>query len=51
MVLCAPIEKQDKGNLVPKRLSDNAKVDCGVTKDHGKQWVFNSLSKDFDVTS
>ena len=34
-ILCAPNEKPDKGNLGQKGLSDNAKVDFGVTKDHG----------------
>ena len=35
MTLCAPNEKQDKGNLGQKGLSDNTKVDFGATKDHG----------------
>ena len=35
MILCAPIEKQDKGDLGQKGLSDNTKVAFGVTKDHG----------------
>ena len=33
--LCAPNEKQDKGNLGQKGLSDNTKVDFGATKNHG----------------
>ena len=35
IILCAPIEKQDKGNLGQKGLSDNMKVAFGATKDHG----------------
>ena len=35
MTLCAPNEKQDKGNLGQKGLSDNTKVDFGATKNHG----------------
>ena len=35
MILCAPIEKQDKGNLGQKGLSDNTEVVFGATKDHG----------------
>ena len=35
MILCAPIEKQDKGILGQKGLSDNTKVTFGATKDHG----------------
>ena len=35
MTPCAPNEKQDKGNLGQKGLSDNTKVDFGATKDHG----------------
>ena len=35
MILCAPIEKQDKGNVGQKGLSDNTKVTFGATKDHG----------------
>ena len=33
--LCAPTEKQDKGDLSQKGLSDNTKVAFGATKDHG----------------
>ena len=35
MILCVLIEKQDKGNLGQKGLSDNTKVAFGTTKDHG----------------
>ena len=35
MIICAPNEKQDKGNLGQKGLSDNMKVAFGPTKDHG----------------
>ena len=35
MILCAPNEKQDKGNLGQKGLSDYTKADCGATKDYG----------------
>ena len=35
MILCAPIEKQDKGDLSQKGLTDNTKVTFGATKDHG----------------
>ena len=35
MTLSAPNEKQDKGNLGQKGLSDDTKVDFGATKDHG----------------
>ena len=35
MILCASIEKQDKGDLGQKGLSDNTKVAFGATKDHG----------------
>ena len=41
MILCLPNEKQDKGNLGQKGLSDNTKVDVGATRNHGKQWVSN----------
>ena len=41
MTLCAPNEKQDKGNLAQKGLSNNTKFDFGATKNHGLQWVFN----------
>ena len=34
MTLCAPNEKQDKGNLGQKELSDNMKVDFGAMKSH-----------------
>ena len=34
MTLCAPNEKQDKGNLGLKGLSDNTKVNFCATKDH-----------------
>ena len=40
MILYAPNETKDKGNLGQKRLSDNTKVDFGAKKDHGSQWVF-----------
>ena len=40
MILCAPIERQDKGNLGQKGLSDNTKVVFGGTKDDGYQRVF-----------
>ena len=39
MILCAPNKKQEKGNLGQKGLSDNTKVDFGVTNDHGQEWV------------
>ena len=35
MILCAPIEKQDNGDLGQKGLSDNTIVALGATKDHG----------------
>ena len=36
MILCAPTEKEDKGNLGSRnRLSDNTKVDFGARNDHG----------------
>ena len=35
MTLCAPNEKQDKGKLGQRGLSDNTKVDFGAQKDHG----------------
>ena len=43
MTLCVLNEKQDKGNLGQKGLSDNTKVDFGATKNHGYQWVFDEL--------
>ena len=35
MTLCAPNEKQNKGKLGQKGLSDNTKVDFGATKNQG----------------
>ena len=35
MILCAPIEQQDKEDLGQKGLSDNTKVAFGATKGHG----------------
>ena len=35
VILCAPNEKPDKGNLCQKGLPDNTKVDFGAKKDHG----------------
>ena len=40
MILCAPNEKETKGNLGQKGLTDNTKVDFGAAKDQGWQWVF-----------
>ena len=43
MILCAPYEKQDKGHLGQKGLSDNTKLDFGSRKDHDLQWIFKFI--------